>query len=259
MKSVKLGKKPTVTLVILLFWLIALVTVLLLTLTKTAAAPSGARPVYCVERSDRKVALTFNAAWDDSTTDAVLSTLERYRVKATFFFVGTFAERYPETVVKIHNAGHEVGNHSMTHRDPTAADSETLLREIDACSETLQSLTGVRPALYRAPSGAWNAETVETAAACGMTAIQWSADSVDWKDPSPAELERRVLEKTAPGGILLFHLGKENTAEALPGILDKLLADGYECVTVSELLLPGGSVDPEGVLRPAPAGNAPNT
>ena len=145
----------------------------------------------------------------------------------------------------------------MTHKDPTALDPETLLREIDACSETLQSLTGVRPTLYRAPSGAWNAETVKAAAACGMTAIQWSADSVDWKDPTPAALTRRVLERTAPGGILLFHLGKENTAAALPGILDRLLADGYECVTVSELLLDGGSVDPDGVLRPVPEGNAP--
>lgn len=244
------GKKQVLTFVIIALWLAAILTVIILTAATTAGGKDRKLPVYSVAREDKKIALTFNAAWGDETTDKVLKILGENDVKATFFFVGTFAGRYPESVVKIHNAGHEIGNHSLTHKDPVKLDESAVAAEISECSDLLFSITGVRPVLYRAPSGSYDNKTLEAAGRLGLTAIQWSADSIDWKDPSPETITERILKKTAPGGILLFHLGKENTAEALPEIIKLLKAEGYAFVTVSALLLAGETyIDANGVQR----------
>ena len=159
--------------------------------------------------------------------------------ETSFFFVGEFAEKYPDTVRKIHNAGHDVGNHSMHHADPTKQDYVRLCSDISACNELLFSLTGREPVLYRAPSGAYNNDTVEAAEALGLTAVQWDNDSVDWKEITAAEMTKRVLKKLSPGSVMLFHLGKKNTVQALPEILEGILAEGYQVLPVSELLLTG--------------------
>ena len=246
------GKRGAVLAVILLLWALAVGFVLWRTLSSPAGANGTPRPVYRVDTGEKKLALTFNAAWDDAFLDGLLSLLKAENVRATFFFVGAFAERYPEAVRKIVNAGHEPGNHSMTHPDLSRAPAETVLSEIMSCGDTLERLTGVRPTLFRAPSGAWTGETVRLAREAGLTTVQWSADSVDWKDPSPETIEARILKKASPGGILLFHVGKENTLKALPGILSALKAEGYSFVSVSDLLLEGETfVDAEGVQRRA--------
>ncbi len=252
MKSTVFGKKSGWMWIVIALWAAALVTVVVLTATKIVNSAPKRPPVYRVAREDRKIALTFNCAWGDETTDAVLSALRAQGTPATFFFVGEFAQKYPESVKKIANAGHEIGNHSMRHKDPTRQDYTAVSADMDACNDLLFSLTGIKPRVYRAPSGAWDTKTVEAAENLGMTAVQWSADSVDWKDPAPETILRRVEKRVSPGGIVLLHLGKENTAAALPALLENLKAAGYEFVTVSDLLLPGETyVDGEGVQRPA--------
>ena len=246
----KLNKKTAVWAVLIALWLLVVAAVIVLTATKAADAKPRRTPVYAVARDDNKIALTFNAAWGDETTDEVLEILDRYGVRATFFFVGTFAREYPESVKKIANAGHEIANHSMRHFDPTKMDEGQLRADMEECSALLQRLTGVRPALYRAPSGAYDNKTVETAEDLGMAAVQWSADSVDWKDPSPDTIVARVRGRLASGGIVLLHLGKQNTARALPRLIEALLSDGFVPVTVGELLLPGDTyTDRAGIQR----------
>ena len=250
MKYKVFGKKQIFWVIMGLVWLAVIVTVVVLTATKAVNAAPRRVPVYCVDTDEKKIALTFNAAWGDETTDAVLDILDRYGVKATFFFVGAFAEQYPESVRRIANAGHEIGNHSMRHKNPTKQAYAEILSDISACSELLASLTGLSPRLYRAPSGAYDNKTIEAAESLGMTAVQWSADSIDWKNPSPEAIVQRILKKAAPGGIVLLHLGKENTLRALPGLLRELRSQGYEFVTVGELLLPGETyVDANGIQR----------
>ena len=252
MKYKVFGKKQVFWMIMALIWLAVIVTVVALTATKAVNAEPRRVPVYCVDTEEKKIALTFNAAWGDETTEAVLETLERYGVKATFFFVGAFAEKYPESVKKIANAGHEVANHSMRHKDPTKQEYAELLSDISACSELLASLTGLSPCLYRAPAGAYDKKTVEAAESLGMTAVQWSADSIDWKNPSPDTIVQRILKKAAPGGIVLLHLGKENTVKALPDLIGSLTEEGYTFVTVSQLFPAGEtSVDKNGVMRGA--------
>ncbi|MBQ7689568.1 MAG: polysaccharide deacetylase family protein [Clostridia bacterium] len=252
MKLIGIGKKKTGLFILLALWLAVLVAVIVLTAVKTVSATPRKIPVYAVGTSEKKIALTFNAAWGDETTDGILDILRENGVKATFFFVGDFVGQYPESVKKIVNAGHEAGNHSDKHGDPTRQTFAQITADISACNDKIFALTGIKPVLYRAPSGAYDNNTVEAAESLGMTAIQWSADSIDWKNITPAKMQARILEKVYPGAILLFHLGKENTLQALPGILNSLLADGYEICTVGELLLDGETyVDHNGVQRQA--------
>ena len=252
MKHSVFGKRKIVFAVLILIWAAVLITVFILTAVERANAEARRLPVYSAAREDKAIALTFNAAWGNETTDAVLSCLREHNIRATFFIVGDFAEQYPGSVKKIFAEGHELGNHSMRHLDPVTQDTPALLADITACNDRLRRLTGVSPTLYRAPSGSYNDQTIDAAESLGMTVIQWSADSIDWKDPSPETIVSRILKKTTPGGILLFHLGKENTAAALPEVIRRLREAGYSFVTVSELLPQGKfCVDPYGAVRPA--------
>lgn len=246
------GKKQVMWIAVAAVWAAVLIAVLILSATRAVNAGAKLLPVYSVARDDKKIALTFNCAWGDETTNGVLELLRENGVKATFFFVGTFAQEFPESVKKIINAGHEPGNHSMYHTDPAKQTFAEISSDIEECNALVYSLTGVRPKVYRAPSGAYNNDTVTAAQELGLTPVQWSADSIDWKDPSPDTILRRIEKRVAPGGILLFHLGKQNTLQALPGVISSLKSQGYEFCTVSELLLPGETyVDGNGVQRSA--------
>ena len=140
----------------------------------------------------------------------------------------------------------------MAHKDPTVMEYTEILQDMSACNTLLETLTGKPVRLYRAPSGSYDNKTVEAAEALGMTAVQWSADSIDWKNITPAKMAERIRAKTFPGAIVLFHLGKENTVQALPEIIRDLEAAHYEFCTVEDLLLDGDVyIDANGKQRPA--------
>lgn len=233
-----IGRKQIVTVVILLVWLAAISFVVFKCLSDTFASASERKiPVYSVETDEKQIALTFNCAWGDETTDEILDILKENDIKCTFFIVGEFAEKYPEAVRKIYNAGHEIANHSMHHTDPTTQEFSEITADIDECNALLKSITGVSEIkLYRAPSGSYDNKTIEAAQSLGMMCIQWDVDSIDWKNPSADTIVSRVCNKAKNGSVVLFHLGKENTLEALGEIIRRLKKDGYEFVTVSELI-----------------------
>lgn len=239
MKSALITKKDISLIIIMLIWIITLISVVSLTVYTSASAVNKKLPVYSVDTLLRETALTFNCAWDDKGTDELLGILRKENVKCTFFFVGTFAEKYPEAVRKIHNEGHEIANHSMSHSDPVNQEFQETISDINSCNEVLYSLTGVMPTLYRAPSGSYDNKTLEAAGSLGMTAVQWDTDSIDWKDISSEKIISRVTRKVTNGSIVLFHLGKDNTLEALPDIIACLKKEGYSFAKVSDMLLEG--------------------
>lgn len=239
MKYALITKKNLSLLVILCIWLTVIIFVVSYTLATTVAAVDRKIPIYSVDTSEKNVSLTFNCAWDDKGVDELLEILDKENIRCTFFFVGTFAEDYPETVRKIYNKGHEIGNHSMKHRDPVKQDFSGIVSDINLCNELLYSVTGEKPVLYRAPSGSYDNKTVEAAESLGMNVIQWDVDSIDWKNISSEKIISRVTEKVTNGSIVLFHLGKENTVNALPEIIAKLKAEGYSFLKTGELLLVG--------------------
>ena len=217
-----------------------------------SAAEARRLPVYSVARDDKCVSLTFDAAWGNEDTQTLIDILDRYGVKATFFVVGFWAERYPESVKALHDAGHEVMTHSDDHAHFASLSREQIIANLNAGCDKVEAVTGVRPTLFRCPYGEYNNTVIQTSEEMGFTVVQWSVDSLDWKELSAAEIQRRVTEKIAPGDIVLFHNAAKHTPEALPGILDYLERNGYRAVPVSQLLLRGDyEIDHAGKMRPA--------
>ncbi|MCM1334822.1 MAG: polysaccharide deacetylase family protein [Bacteroides sp.] len=202
----------------------------------TAGAEEPKKPIYSVERGDGKIALTFDCAWGNSNTDALLSILEQANARATFFVTGEFCDKYPDDVRKLAEAGHSVQNHSDLHPHVKGMNINDLIADTRECSRKIKMLTGKEPTLYRAPYGEYDDTVLTTIEGMGLKAIQWSADSIDWEDPDAATIKKRILSKTESGSILLFHNDLPNTEEALPSLLTELLQKGFEFVKTEDLI-----------------------
>ena len=196
-------------------------------------------PIYSVQREDKVVAISFDAAWGNEDTQTLIDILNKYKVHATFFVVGDWVEKYPESVRALSEAGNEVMNHSSDHAHFSQLSSEQIVEDIGACNEKIRQITGVTPTLFRCPYGEYDDHVIQAVRSMGMEPIQWDVDSLDWKGISAAEITQRILQKVKPGSIVLFHNAAEHTPEALPDILEALIANGYSVVPVSQILLPG--------------------
>ena len=199
-------------------------------------------PVYCVERDDKVVSLSFDAAWGNEDTQLLIDILGSYNVNASFFVVGDWVDKYPESVLALYESGNEIMNHSLSHAHFSKLSDQEIVADITACNEKIAAVTGVTPTLFRCPYGEYDDHVISAVSGMGMTAIQWDVDSLDWKGLSAAEIERRVLDKVSSGSIVLFHNAADNTPQALPGIIEALLAEGYRIVPISQILLSGDCV-----------------
>lgn len=196
-------------------------------------------PIYSVDKEEKILSISFDAAWGNEDTEELIHILEEYGVYATFFVVGEWAEKYPESVLALYEAGHEVMNHSDNHAHYPQLSSEEIVTDLNACNDKVEEITGVRPTLVRLPYGDYDDNVISTIRAMGMEAIQWDVDSHDWMDVTADYIADRVISKVCEGSIVLFHNAAPNTPEALPRILETLLADGYDFVKISEILLDG--------------------
>lgn len=208
-------------------------------------------PVYSVDRQDKRIALTIDAAWEDDKTDFILKTLDRYGVKATFFLCGIWVKTYPEDVKDIAKAGHEIGNHSKTHPHMNQLSAAQVQEEIRILDDEIEQLTGKRCTLFRAPYGEYNDTVIKAVREIGYEPIQWNLDTVDWKkERSTQTILDSVLPKLAPGAIILCHNNGFEIENYLPTLIETAQKEGYEFVTVSELLLSGDTaIDANGVQR----------
>ena len=218
----------------------------------TASASTRQLPIYCVDRDQKVVSISFDAAWGNEDTQELIDILGQYHVKATFFVVGDWVEKYPESVKALHDAGHEVMNHSNTHAHYNSLSAEEIIADVEACNDKIEAVTGVRPTLIRCPYGEYDDHVISAIRSIGMEPIQWDVDSLDWKEISAGEITQRVTSRVQPGSIILFHNAALHTPEALPGIIRALLQDGYDLVPVSQLLLDGDTaIDHTGRQCPA--------
>lgn len=192
-------------------------------------------PIYSVERGDNKIALTFDSAWNDDDIDSIIQTLVSNKCKATFFVTGKWAEQYSSSLNKLYRNGFEIGTHSYNHDDYTKMSSDEIIRDIEKTEDAVMRVTGKRPELMRAPSGAYNDTVVRTVEQSGRKYIQWSVDGIDYNDASAEDIYNRVVSKVDSGDIILLHNGTAHTAEVLPQIIEKL-SESFELVTVSELI-----------------------
>lgn len=193
-------------------------------------------PIYGVQTKEKKIAITFDSAWDDADLTEILQALKDYDCKSTFFVVGDFIEKYPDRIKEMSNAGHEVANHSDTHPHPNSLSREEMIKEMDDCDKKIKDITGQKEVLFRAPYGEYNNLLVQTCKDTGRFCIQWDCDSLDWKGLTAEEIVKRVTKNVKNGSIILLHNGAENTAKAMPTLLCELKNMGYEFVTVSDLI-----------------------
>ncbi len=141
-----------------------------------ASAASRALPIYSVKRDNKAVSLNFDAAWGNEDTRVLIDILNRYNVRATFFLVGQWVDRYPESVEALYDAGMEIGNHSNEHPHMAQLTEKQIADEIAACSEKIEAVTGESPTLFRCPYGEYNDAVITTVDGLGMHAIQWNVE-----------------------------------------------------------------------------------
>lgn len=204
-------------------------------------------PIYCVDKQEKIISISFDAAWGNEQTTELLNILDKYNVKTTFFVVGDWVDKYPESVKEIHEHGHEVCNHSNTHPYMTKLSKDDMKNQIQNCNDKISAITGISPLLFRPPYGDYDNTVVETTREMGMYCIQWDVDSLDWKDPTPEQMKERVCSKIKEGSIVLFHNGAKNTPSALPLCIEAIQSQGYQIVPISTLIYQGNyETDHEG-------------
>lgn len=221
-------------------------------LPDTVSVVSGKRelPIYCVNRDDNKISISFDAAWGGDKTLGILDLLDEYNIKTTFFLVDIWTQKYPELVKEIVARGHEIGNHSTSHPQMSKLNETQIAKELNTQADNVLAIAGVRPVLFRPPYGDYNNRVIITARAQGFVPIQWSVDSLDWKNRGAQEIINRAT-KVKSGDIVLFHNDSQYILDALPAVLKYYAENGYSVVPISEILLTGETtIDIQGRQQP---------
>ena len=138
-------------------------------------------PIYCVETDKKQVAISFDAAWGNDDTEELIKILKEYDVPATFFVVGAWVDKYPESVEALHKAGHQIQNHSNTHPHMPQLSREQMKDEIVSCNEKIKEITGKTPTLLRPPYGDYDNALIETMNELKMATIQWDVETLATK------------------------------------------------------------------------------
>lgn len=210
-----------------------------LTLTLTLGNTASAEIYKKGNTAEKKIALTFDDGPSRENTNKILRVLEEYDVKATFFVIGENANADPERIRKISEAGHEIGNHTYTHAYASRISEEALRKEVEKTENTLYEITGKRPTIFRPPGGYYDQRSLSVLESMGYRSVLWSVDTRDWSMPRCQDVIAQVEKDTTSGDIILFHDLEDKrlpTPKALEELIPYLIENGYEFVTVSELL-----------------------
>lgn len=200
-------------------------------------------PIYCVDcGEDKKISLSFDAAWGNEDTKQILEILEKHDIKVTFFMTGGWVENYPDDVKAIWAAGHDLGNHSENHKHMSQLSKSEQKDELMKVHDKVKELTGFDMSLFRPPYGDYDNSVITNATECGYYTIQWDVDSLDWKNYGIDSIINTVTKHKhlGPGSIILCHNGAEYTAQALDKMITTLKEKGYEFVPISELIYKDG-------------------
>ena len=208
------------------------------------------KPIYSVARQDKKISISFDCAWGVDYTDEILSVMQTYKVKCTFFMVEFWAKKYPDYVKKIIEQGHEIGTHSCSHKYMSKLTKSQIELELKQSCDTIESISGKKVTLFRPPYGDYNNQLIEVANSLNIKTIQWSIDTLDWKNYSADKIAQKVIKKANSGAIILCHNNGLHTAKALPKIFEVLISQGYTFVPIGELVYEDNyHVDVNGIQR----------
>ena len=202
----------------------------------TLATKNRDLPIYGVEREDGALSISFDCAWGTEYTQKILDTLEFYKVKCTFFMTEFFVEKYPDFVKKISDAGHEIGTHSKTHSYMSKMSEKEIREELISSKTAIEKITGKKVELFRPPYGDYDDLLIGVAREEGLYTVQWSVDSLDWKNLSAEKIATRILKQARSGSIILCHNNGLHTADSLPLIFSALQEKGLVFRPIGELI-----------------------
>ena len=174
------------TILVMLFALLIMFAGWVMEQMKPDAAETGAGearlvPIYFVEMDEKKLAISFDAAWGCERTENILNILKKYNVKATFFLTNIWLDDYPDMARKIADAGHEIAMHSVSHPHMPQLSKAEMQKELDGNAQKIQEVTSVNPTLFRFPFGDYDNVSMQLMRENGIDAIQWSIDTLDTK------------------------------------------------------------------------------
>jgi polysaccharide deacetylase family sporulation protein PdaB len=205
----------------------------------TAFASEQPAAVYSVPTEKKVIALTFDISWGEKLPEPIVKALEDKHVKnATFFLSSPWAKAHPDVALRIAKDGFEIGSHGHKFTNYSTLEDAEIRKQIQTAHQILSEVTGKSPKLIRMPNGDFDKRVLNIADSLGYTVIQWDTDSLDWKQIGKDAIVKRVVSRAYPGDIVLMHASDAalQTQSALPEIIDQLRAQGYEFVSVSELL-----------------------
>lgn len=183
------------------------------------------------------IALTFDDGPSPTTTPQLLAVLRERGIKATFFVLGNMVAKHPEVLKMIADDGHEIGNHSWSHPQLTRIPMAAADKQIGDTSALIEEITGKKPLYLRPPYGSMKKSLhshIEDTFA--LTVVNWSVDPLDWKKRDSQVVHDEIMKQVKPGAIVLSHDIYPSTVEAMPRIIDELIAKGYKFATLSQMI-----------------------
>ena len=197
-----------------------------------AAADSGSLKV-AGDEDTKRIALTFDDGPHPACTPQLLDGLKARGVKASFFITGQNAEKYPELVERMQREGHLIGNHTYSHIQLTKQNREQFREELVKTNGIIREITGEDPVFVRPPYGSWDKKFEEE---LNMFPVLWTIDPLDWCTKDAGNVARRVISKAKENAVILMHDEYDSTVRAALSVVDALQGEGYEFVTVEEIL-----------------------
>ncbi|MED1470062.1 polysaccharide deacetylase family protein [Bacillus salipaludis] len=192
-------------------------------------------PIYRGNPKKPMVALLINVAWGNEYISPILNVLKNSKVKATFFFDGSWVKKNPDIAMKIYQEGHEIGNHAYSHPDLQRRSKSDTIKELVKTNNIVKETIGVKLKWFAPPSGSFNQVTIQVADQLNMKTILWTVDTVDWKKPQTTEMVNRIVKNVDNGSMVLMHPTKP-VAEGLDAMITGIKAKGYQLGTVSDLM-----------------------
>ncbi len=199
---------------------------------------SGNGEPKAIYKGEKDIALTFNISWGDEKAEPILDVLKKENVTtATFFLSGSWAERHPDIVERIVKEGYEIGILGYDYLNYRELEEAEIRKDLSKALESFKKMNIKDIKLIRAPSGQFDQKTLRVADRLGLTVVHWSVNSHDWKNPGTEVIQKNV-QKAKAGDIILLHASDRanQTAKALPGIIDNLKKKNLKFVTVSEMI-----------------------
>jgi peptidoglycan-N-acetylglucosamine deacetylase len=234
----------------------------------TSGLPLGRRQlIWSVPTAAPLVALTFDDGPDPELTPRILAVLDRHGVRATFNVMGHNALRHPGLLRAVVAAGHELGNHTLTHQDLAFQSEAATRRQLEGGQRVIEEVAGARPRFFRPPRGELTGSAVQVAAELGCDVLLWSVTRGPGRVGTPATVVRSIAAAAAPGAVVALHDGigrgtfRPGGAEArllrarrsvevaaLPAVIQALASRGLRCTTASALLASAGTPPAETTL-----------